>query len=144
MMRMTVLATMLLTSSMALAKPPPKDGVYLVVATATRSSILGEDQESWTLNFRIKLKLDHVVHGPSRDFPKTFAIDLKASDDTVILKSQLHVLVEIADGKLRLLNWGVVSQLACIPTTLVPAAFAASYFQSPFPDGRERSCIKVD
>lgn len=127
----------------------PPDGAYLVVAKAVSADLVRDN--SFTrpdgsaviapMTYKVRLKLAHIVYGPSDRFPKTLDVNLDTRNVDYLLRSDLHLLIDLSKPKEpRVLNWGTVSKLVCLPAEMLEKGQEDSFFNSPFSDGAGRMC----
>jgi len=93
------------------------------------------------ITYRVRIKLKHIVYGPSDKFPRTLDVLLDTRNIDDVLKSDLHLLIDLSkQNEPRVLDWGMVTKLVCIPSEMLDRKHEDSFFDSPFSDGKGRTC----
>jgi hypothetical protein len=127
----------------------PIDGRFLIVGTpisyVVGTETEGEAQENLgSLPFYFRVRVDKLLLGPKESiFPNEFNLMLRLSDPDMVMKSQIVAVVDVERGELRLVHWGPVGKIACVPTAIIESAWRAKFTTSPFKHTKESLCTPI-
>lgn len=114
------------------------DTWILVTAKAVKSEFVRDNSKQNSdgsavlapMTFHITFDDVSVKQGSISDYSKKLSFNIDARSDYPILNAEkIYLLLDITNKKPRLLKWGIVSSLICLPSDLIAPDYKDYYFE---------------
>lgn len=120
-----------------------ENGRWLITARIAEATLL-ETKIGLPPRYSVKLRAVKAIQGSTTDFPATLNVELEANHIEVAKNAErIFAVVDFANGIPSVRYWESAILLACVPTDLIPSAYADRYFSEDW-NSPNQKCTFAD